>query len=89
MRIGQKVSAFALYLRKSDSAVSLVTVGGREYYVYRYEGELNDIPNAVVLISYPKRPLEIRRNYFFVRAKVSLLWINTSSVLSRKFSETG
>lgn len=31
--IRQKVSAFALHLRKSDSAVSLVTVGGREYYV--------------------------------------------------------
>ena len=52
--IRQKASAFALHLRKIDSAVSLVTVGGREYYVYRYEGELNDIPNAVVLISYPK-----------------------------------
>lgn len=52
--IRQKVSEFALHLRKTDRAVSLVTVGGREFYVYRYEGELNDIPNAVVMISYPR-----------------------------------
>ena len=32
----------------------LVTVGGREYLVHRYEGALNGIDKAVVLISYPK-----------------------------------
>lgn len=52
--IRQKVSAFALHLRKSDPDVSLVTVGGREFYVYRYEGELNNIPNAAVILSYPR-----------------------------------
>lgn len=52
--IHQKVSEFALYLRKTDRDVSLVTVDNREFYVYRYEGKLNDIPNAVVIISYPK-----------------------------------
>lgn len=31
-----------------------MTVGGRQFYVYRYEGELNGIPNATVIISYPK-----------------------------------
>ena len=31
-----------------------MTVGGREFYVYRYEGKLNDIPNAAVILSYPK-----------------------------------
>ena len=31
-----------------------MTVGGREYYVYRYEGNLNGLENAVVMISYPK-----------------------------------
>ena len=41
-------------MKKTDRAVSLVTVGGHEFYVYRYEGELNDIPNAVVIISYPR-----------------------------------
>lgn len=52
--IRQKASAFALHLRKTDPGVSLVTVGSREFYVYRYEGELNDIPNAAVILSYPK-----------------------------------
>lgn len=31
-----------------------MTVGGREFYVYRYEGKFNDIPNAAVILSYPK-----------------------------------
>lgn len=52
--IRQKASDFALHLRKTDRDVSLVTVGGREFYVYRYEGGLNGIPNAVVILSYPK-----------------------------------
>mgnify|MGYP003303775257 CR=1 FL=1 len=52
--IRQKTSAFALHLRKTDPDVSLVTVGSREFYVYRYEGKLNGIPNAAVLLSYPK-----------------------------------
>ena len=52
--IRQKVSEFALHLRKEDPDVSLVTVDNRNFYVYRYEGKLNDIPNAVVIISYPE-----------------------------------
>lgn len=52
--IHQKVSEFALHLRKTDRNVSLVTVGSREFYVYCYEGALNDIPNAAVIISYPR-----------------------------------
>lgn len=52
--IRQKASEFALHLRKNEPNVSLVTVGGREFYVYRYEGKLNDIPNAAVILSYPK-----------------------------------
>lgn len=50
----QKISKFALHLRKTDTTVRLVTVGSRKYYVYRYEGNLNGVENAVVLISYPK-----------------------------------
>lgn len=52
--IKQKISGFALHLRKTDTEVSLVTVGNRSYYVYRYEGNLNGVADAVVLISYPK-----------------------------------
>ena len=52
--IRRKVSGFAACIDKQDAAVSLVTVERRKFYVYRYEGELNDIPNAAVVISYPK-----------------------------------
>ena len=37
----QKINELALHLRKTDADVSLVTVGSRSYYVYRYEGSLN------------------------------------------------
>jgi len=47
------ISEFAsAHIRKSDS--SLVTVGKDKYWMYRYEGKLNKIANAVVLISYPE-----------------------------------
>ena len=46
--IRKKASEFATYLRKQDADVSLVTVRHRQFYVYRYEGKLNDIENAVV-----------------------------------------
>ena len=52
--IKQKLSGLALHIRKTDAAVSLVTAHSRKYYVYRYEGNLNGIENAVVLITYPK-----------------------------------
>jgi hypothetical protein len=48
------ISEFASdYIRKSDS--SLVTVGREKYWIYRYEGKLNGIDGAVVLISYPEK----------------------------------
>ncbi len=79
--IKQKVSEFALHLRKTDAAVSLVTVGSRSYYVYRYEGNLNGIENAVVLISYPKdafhAPKALRA---FISTDVSL---STREILDR------
>ncbi len=52
--IRQQIAQFAQYIRKTDSNVNLVTVGKRQYYVFRYEGSLNDLEDAVVLISYPK-----------------------------------
>lgn len=54
MGIKQQLSQFSKYIRNTDANVSLVTVGKRQYYVYRYEGNLNDVDNAVVLISFPK-----------------------------------
>jgi hypothetical protein len=43
---------FALHISKSET--HLVTVGDDLYHVYRYEGSLNDIPNAVVLFCWPE-----------------------------------
>lgn len=68
--IRTKVSEFALHLKKTDPGVSLVTVGSREFYVYRYEGELTDIPNAAVIISYPKEA--------FGNAKALRVFISTN-----------
>lgn len=42
----------AEYITLDD--VDLVTVNGHEYYTYRYEGKLNGIDNAAVVISWPK-----------------------------------
>ena len=50
--IRSKTSEIAQTIKPSDT--SLVTVGGREFYIWRYEGKLNGITNAVVLLSYPK-----------------------------------
>lgn len=56
--IRQNISEFAKYIRKEDCDVSLVTVGRRRYYVYRYEGKLNGIENAVVLLTYPENAFQ-------------------------------
>jgi hypothetical protein len=40
------------YIQESDA--NLVTVGSKKYWVYRYEGRLNEIENAIVLITYPE-----------------------------------
>ena len=71
--IKQKVSEFALHLRKTDAAVSLVTVGSRSYYVYRYERRLNGIESAEVLISYPKDAFHVPKALrAFISTDVSL-----------------
>ena len=59
--IKKQISQFAPYIHKTDPNVNLVTVGKRQYYVYRYEGNLNDLENAVVLISYPKEAFGLPR----------------------------
>ena len=52
--IKSKLSEFAVLLSAARSDFHLVTVKNQTYYVYRYEGKLNGIENAVVLFSYPK-----------------------------------
>lgn len=46
------INHFALELKDED--FSLVTVRNRQYYIYQYEGNLNGIENAVVLLCYPQ-----------------------------------
>lgn len=51
--IGLSINEFASkYIRQSDA--DLVTVGKKRYCIYRYEGALNGIEHAIVLISYPE-----------------------------------
>mgnify|MGYP000178703989 FL=1 len=50
-----KLSELAAELSVTHKNFDLVTVKGRNYYVYRYEGNLNGIENAIVLFSYPEK----------------------------------
>jgi len=71
--IKQKINEFALHLWKTDAGVSLVTAGSQSYYVYWYEGSLNGIDNAVVLISYPKDAFRVPKVlWVFISTDVSL-----------------
>ncbi len=51
----KKLSELATELSVTEKGFDLVTVKKRKYYVYRYEGNLNGIENAVVLLSYPEK----------------------------------
>ena len=56
----------------------LVTVKKRNYYVYRYEGNLNGIENAVVLLSYPEKALVIQSIACFHQYKRSPIYTGDS-----------
>lgn len=47
------IQDFAQHIRKED--VRLVTVNDSSYWMYRYEGALNGVDNAVVLLCWPKQ----------------------------------
>ena len=51
----KQLSELAAELSVTQKGFDLVTVKNRKYYVYRYEGNLNGIENAVVLLSYPEK----------------------------------
>jgi hypothetical protein len=53
--LGIKVHAFAKTLTAKD--VSLVKAGGHEYYIYTYQGKLNDVKMATMVLSWPKNAL--------------------------------
>ncbi|WP_231969027.1 hypothetical protein [Thermoanaerobacterium sp. RBIITD] len=56
-----QIKDFAQYIEKNE--VHLVTVNSSRYWVYRYEGALNGIDNAVVLICLKKKHLTIIKLY--------------------------
>jgi hypothetical protein len=49
------VDKFSKHIMPNET--SIVTASNNKYYVYRYEGKLNDIENAVVLMSWSKQDL--------------------------------
>ena len=67
--IKTNVKKFSSYIRTNET--SLVTASNNKYYVYRYEGKLNDIENAVVLISWTKSDLS-DKPAFIISTDVSL-----------------
>lgn len=48
--IRQSLSGFIQYI--TDSDLDIVTVKGKKYKVYRYEGKMNGLENAVILITW-------------------------------------
>ena len=57
--IRTNISKFAQYIKKND--VNLVTVNNSKYWVYRYEGALNDIDNAVIIFSWPENAFGVAK----------------------------
>jgi len=55
------VKEFSNHIRKNETCP--VTVGENKYYVYRYEGKINDIENAVILICWSKADLSDKPSY--------------------------
>lgn len=51
---GHRCSAQDYAAIRPNGQYHLVTVGGHEYWIHRYEGTLSGIDKAVILLSYPK-----------------------------------
>lgn len=75
--IRQQTKEFAAYIQPSDTR--LVTVGTERYRVYRYEGALNEIANAVVLFCWKAdQPMEEASPRYFLCTDMEL---STESIL--------
>ena len=55
-RLGIKLRKFAQTLKLED--FDLVTVKDQEYYIYNYVGDLKDIKNISIVLSYPKESFQ-------------------------------
>ena len=76
----KKLSELATELSVTHNGFDLVIVKKRKYYVYRYEGNLNGIENAVVLFSYPEKAFgNSKALRAFIRTNVAL---STQDILS-------
>ena len=73
-QVKQQAKQFAPDICKNNPNVSLVTVGKRRYYVYRYQGKMNGHKDAVVLLSYPEKS--------FGEAKALRVFISTHTELT-------
>ena len=74
------VKQFAESLKENADQFHTVTVKGRQYTIYRYEGNLNGIENAVVLISFP---VEAMNNPKALRAFISTdVSLSTEEILN-------
>ena len=68
----------AAELSVTHNGFDLATVKKRKYYVYRYEGNLNGIENAVVLLRYPEKA--------FGNPKALRAFISTQELVSSALS---
>lgn len=76
VKISIREFAAKLVEAKCKELFHLVTVKGRRYYVYRYEGNLNGFENAAVLLSYPEKA--------FGKEKALRVFINTNALLTNE-----
>ena len=67
--IKTSVKEFSVFISKDET--SLVTAGDDTYYVYRYEGKINDLENAVILFCWSKSDLS-DKPAFVISTDVSL-----------------
>ena len=81
-RMKKKLRELAAELSVTQEEFDLVTVKNRKYYVHRYEGNLNGIENAIVLLSYPEKAFG---NSKALRAFISTnVALSTPEILSSK-----
>lgn len=73
--IKTNVKKFSAFVRKDETCP--VTAGDNTYYVYRYEGKINDLENTVILFCWSKKDLSDDPTYI-ISTDVSL---TTSTIL--------
>lgn len=83
--IRQQIKEFTSYIKKSDT--DLVTIGTDDYRIYRYEGKLNLMDNAVVLLCWKDgdelKPANVRA---FLSTDVSLTINQILNFYSKRWS---